>query len=96
MYTKFAKDNILERLVARSSGCKDTPKVVRLGHPARVSEQTKRHTLEHLISVDENTEIVADVRSDIERTRRTAGRSKDRTERQALYAELKILRRYIK
>lgn len=43
-----------------------TPRVVRLGHPARVSEAIQSHCLDALIASDEGTEIVDDVRKEID------------------------------
>ena len=40
--------------------------VVRLGHPARVSESIQRHSLDAVISRSDSTAIVRDVRKDIE------------------------------
>jgi len=87
--SNVAVDNILEKLVAVSS----STRVVRLGHPARLGEATKRHCLEHLVSHDENTEIVMDVRNDIDRVRRLAASKRSWPEKKALYSELKALRR---
>jgi superfamily I DNA and/or RNA helicase len=68
-------DNILERLliaptVQRDTSIKVSPKVVRLGHPARVSEAIQSHCLDALIASDEGTEIVGDVRKDIDDNRK--------------------------
>jgi superfamily I DNA and/or RNA helicase len=70
-----AVDNILERLVCAPSvqvgtSVKVTPRAVRLGHPARVSEAIQSHCLDALISTDEGTEIVGDVRKDIDDNRK--------------------------
>lgn len=69
--SNVAVDNILERLVSAptlqtQTSLKVTPKVVRLGHPARVSESIQNHCLDALISIDEGTDIVGDVRKEID------------------------------
>lgn len=51
-----AVDNLLERLIQMSQ------KVVRIGHPARVSEQLRSFTLDGLVEAHENTAIVRDMR----------------------------------
>ncbi len=61
-------DNLLERLVA----C--MPSVVRVGHPARVFESLRGHTLDELVDADRNTEIVRDMKREIEHLMRYAAK----------------------
>lgn len=73
--SNVAVDNILERLVVAptvqsGTSVKVTPRAVRLGHPARVSEVIQNHCLDALIATDEGTEIVGDVRKDIDDNRK--------------------------
>jgi superfamily I DNA and/or RNA helicase len=73
--SNVAVDNILERLLVAptvqiETSVKVTPRVVRLGHPARVSEAIQSHCLDALIATDEGTEIVGDVRKDIDDNRK--------------------------
>lgn len=85
-----AVDNLLERLVALM------PAVVRVGHPARVFEALRGHTLDELVEADESTAIVRDMFREAEQLMRGASkptRSRDASRRRGqLYAEAKKLR----
>jgi ATP-dependent RNA/DNA helicase IGHMBP2 len=50
-----AVDNLLERLAAGGG------RVVRVGHPARVKDDLRQHTLDALVEAHENTRIVKDL-----------------------------------
>ncbi|MCR9293353.1 MAG: AAA domain-containing protein [bacterium] len=63
-----AVDNLLERLVDM------LPSVVRVGHPARVFEWLRGHTLDELVEADESTAIVQEMWRDVEELMRTASR----------------------
>ncbi len=63
-----AVDNLLERLVAKM------PSVVRVGHPARVFESLRGHTLDELVDADRSTQIVRDMRRDVEELMRAASK----------------------
>ena len=64
-----AVDNILERLV------RTTPHVVRVGHPARVTESLREHTLDELVREHESTEIVRELMRESESLMRQASKS---------------------
>ncbi|MGV3486709.1 MAG: AAA domain-containing protein [Planctomycetaceae bacterium] len=64
-----AVDNLLERLV------RTTPHVVRVGHPARVIESLREHTLDELVREHESTEIVRELMRESETLMRQAARS---------------------
>lgn len=97
--SNVAVDNVLEKLVSvgkfrkTGSSSESSIRACRLGHPARVNPAIQQYCLEHLVSVNENTEIVSDVRSDIDRVRKKAAGVRGRMERKELYSELKILRK---
>lgn len=42
-------------------------KVLRLGHPARLLESIQKHSLDAVLAQSDNTNIVADVRKDIDK-----------------------------
>lgn len=85
-----AVDNLLERLVARM------PSVVRVGHPARVFEALRGHTLDELVEADRMSQVVRDMWRDVDELMRAAAkpsRSRDANrERGELYAEAGRLR----
>mmetsp|Transcript_12382 Transcript_12382/g.13880 ORF Transcript_12382/g.13880 Transcript_12382/m.13880 type:complete len:1153 (+) Transcript_12382:107-3565(+) len=71
--SNVAVDNILERLMAElPEGGKDETcrrpalRVVRLGHPARIKPSILSHSLEALVQSSDGTEIVQDVRKELE------------------------------
>ncbi len=80
-----AVDNLLERLVARM------PNVVRVGHPARVFEALRGHTLDELVEADRMSHVVREMWRDIDKLMQAAAkpsRSRDANrERGELYAE---------
>ncbi len=64
-----AVDNLLERLV------RTTPHVVRVGHPARVIESLREHTLDELVREHESTAIVRELMRESESLMRQAAKS---------------------
>ncbi len=64
-----AVDNLLERLIAV------VPSVVRVGHPARVFETLREHTLDELVQNDPSTAVVKDIWREVDDLMRRAKRS---------------------
>ena len=89
-----AVDNLLEKLVALM------PAVVRVGHPARVFESLRGHTLDELVDNDPSTEVVRDMRREVKELIRIAEkgfRSRDgHRRRRELFAEAGKLRGQIR
>ncbi|TWT87665.1 ATP-dependent RecD-like DNA helicase [Pseudobythopirellula maris] len=87
-----AVDNLLERLVPL------VPSVLRVGHPARVFEALRGHTLDELVERDDSTKIVQEMYREAEGLMRGASksyRSRDAHRRKGeLYAEAKTLRQH--
>ncbi|QDS98461.1 AAA domain-containing protein [Adhaeretor mobilis] len=85
-----AVDNLLERLVTQ------LPSVIRVGHPARVLEWLRGHTLDELVEADESTAIVQEMYREAEMLMRSASKSSRSrnayTRKGELYAEAKSLR----
>lgn len=85
-----AVDNLLERLVALM------PSVIRVGHPARVFESLRGHTLDELVEADDSNSIIREMYREAEGLMR--GASKPARSHQAhnrrndMYAEAKSLR----
>ena len=89
-----AVDNLLERLIAIM------PNVVRVGHPARVFESLRNHTLDELVDKDPSTSVVRDMRREVEEIMRAASktlRGNDwRRQKREMYAEANQLRGQIR
>ncbi len=89
-----AVDNVLERLVAIM------PNVLRVGHPARVFESLRGHTLDELVDNDPSTEVVREMRREVEQLVRAASRSSRGPDahrrRKQLFAEAGQLRGQIR
>lgn len=89
-----AVDNLLERLAAQ------IPDVLRVGHPARVFEALRGHTLDELVENDESTEVIQEMYREAEHLMRRASkpsRSRNAHEyRNDCYAEAKSLRQHAK
>jgi superfamily I DNA and/or RNA helicase len=66
--TNTAVDNLLERLVAAGQ------KVVRLGHPARVSQALQDHTLDGLVERSDEMAVIQSMRREAEEMFRLANR----------------------
>lgn len=99
--SNVAVDNILERLIiAKGSSSSDKEKFsrnplkfVRLGHPARLSPRGADYCLDSLVATDDGTEIVSDVRTDIDRLRKDllSCKKKDGNKRREMQSELRVL-----
>ena len=63
-----AVDNLLERLVGMM------PNVLRVGHPARVFEALRDHTLDERVDADPSSDVVRDMRRELEELMRSASR----------------------
>ncbi|MDA7893911.1 AAA domain-containing protein, partial [bacterium] len=89
-----AVDNLLEKLVALM------PAVIRVGHPARVFESLRGHTLDELVDNDPSTDVVRDMRREVKELIRLAEkgvRSRDgHRRRRELFAEAGKLRGQIR
>lgn len=89
-----AVDNLLEKLVGLM------PSVLRVGHPARVFEALRGHTLDELVENDEASAIVREMHRDADRLLRSAdkpSRSRDaHRRRRELRAEARELRQHAK
>lgn len=89
-----AVDNLLEKLIDKM------PDVVRVGHPARVFENLREHTLDQLVENDPAAAVIEDMRRELQSLLRAASkdfRGKDgRRRRGEIYAEAGRLRGHIK
>lgn len=89
-----AVDNLLEKLIALM------PDVVRVGHPARVFERLREHTLDQRVDDDPAAEVITDMRRELQSLLRAASkdiRGKDaRKRRSEMYAEVGQLRSQIR
>jgi len=89
-----AVDNLLERVVPL------VPEVLRVGHPARVFESLRGHTLDELVDSDPSSDVVRDMRRELEELLRSASRARRgrdaRKRRGLLYATAGDLRAQIR
>ena len=84
--SNVAVDNLLERLVGVRM------RVVRLGHPARISDKLQQHCLDAIISSSEEGALVRDVYRELDETlARNRGK-----ERRKVQSEVKSLRKEIR
>ncbi|HBE70173.1 MAG TPA: AAA family ATPase [Planctomycetaceae bacterium] len=85
-----AVDNLLERLVV------GVDNVVRVGHPARVFEALRGHTLDELVEADPSTGVVREIWAEVDelmRAGKRSSRSRDSNRRRgSLFAEAGQLR----
>ncbi|TWU08020.1 AAA domain-containing protein [Stieleria varia] len=89
-----AVDNLLERLVSMLPG------VLRVGHPARVFEALRGHTLDELVDADPSTDVIRDMRREVDQLIRAASKFQPGREggrkRAQMYAEAGQLRGQIR
>ena len=89
-----AVDNLLERLVRLKCNA------LRVGHPARVFEELREHTLDELVDNDPSTEVIRDMKREVQDLIRSAERgsrsSDSRRRRRELFAEAGKLRGQIR
>lgn len=85
-----AVDNILSRLD------KQQLRVVRLGHPARLQADILPYSLEALVQAAEGTEIVRDVRKELQTWLRLVNNNKKTSDKATARREIKLLRKEIK
>ncbi len=89
-----AVDNLLERLVAMM------PNVLRVGHPARVFEALRGHTLDELVDDDPAANVIRDMRREVQELVRAAEKGfrgyDARRRRRQLFAEAGQLRGQIR
>ena len=94
-----AVDNLLERLIGFRQ------RVVRIGHPARVTEELRSHSLDALVESHESTAIVKEMRQEADalfrqadkwtRAKRTRDQKRDlRREAKALLSNARALERH--
>ena len=109
--SNVAVDNILERLVLSPSSPQQKSKAnrkasskssrnlraVRLGHPARIKSSILQYSLEALVQNADGTEIVADVRDELQSFLRILSNPKSRpSDKRIAYREIKSLRKEVR
>jgi len=104
--SNVAVDNVLARLVADQKLAKAKKRkqqqaarirVVRLGHPARLQTEILPYSLEALVQASEGTEIVADVRQELQSFLRILSNPKSRgNDKRTAYREIKALRKEVR
>lgn len=90
--SNVAVDNILERLVSYMPRAN----LLRIGHPARVNPKILPYCLDAIVSGDDGTEIVRDIRNEMDSLRKKLTSRLDRSVRKETQVELKTLRKEIK
>ncbi|RXM31129.1 hypothetical protein EOD39_7248 [Acipenser ruthenus] len=88
--SNVAVDNLVERLARFKA------KVLRLGHPARLLESIQKYSLDAVLAHSDNTQIIADIRKDIDQAFAKMKKSRDKGDRSHLLSEIKILRRELR
>jgi len=67
--------------------------IIRLGHPARLLPSVLNHSLDVLTQTSEASEIVKDVRKEIDNKQANMKKTRNGRERRAIYSEIKELRK---
>ncbi|TSX17015.1 DNA-binding protein SMUBP-2 [Bagarius yarrelli] len=88
--SNVAVDNLVERLA------KSKAKVLRLGHPARLLESIQKYSLDAVLAQSDNTNIIADVRKDMDKAFSQIKKVRDKGQRSSLRREIGELRKELK
>ncbi|XP_028649365.1 DNA-binding protein SMUBP-2 [Erpetoichthys calabaricus] len=88
--SNVAVDNLVERLA------KNKVKVLRLGHPARLLESIQKHCLDAVLAHSDSTQIIKDIRTDIDQAFAKMKKFQDKCEKSNLYGEIKSLRKELR
>ncbi|XP_067849812.1 DNA-binding protein SMUBP-2 isoform X2 [Heptranchias perlo] len=88
--SNVAVDNLVERLAQFKA------QVLRLGHPARLLESIQRHSLDAVLAHSDNTQIVMDIRKDIDQAFAKMKKAQDRGEKVHFRGEIKTLRKELR
>ena len=89
--SNVAVDNLLERLAAAGG-----VRVLRLGHPARISPALLAHSLDAALASAEGAGIVADARKDLARVSAEAKATRNKVTRRELRGEERALRKEVR
>lgn len=98
--SNISVDTILERLSPdfHEKGrkkSKDPSQLIRIGHPARLTNKTLIHSLD-VLSKTNSSDILTDIENDIKETLKNIKKCRKRFERKSLYQELKQYKKELK
>ena len=98
--SNIAVDNMVERLARpvvdpRTKRTRQPAKMVRVGHPARITPNVLKHCLEAHIARADGTELVADIRKEIQAHTNTLRKFK-KADRSAIRQEIRTLRKELR
>jgi ATP-dependent RNA/DNA helicase IGHMBP2 len=98
--SNIAVDNMVERLARpvvdpRTKRTRRPAKMVRIGHPARITPNVLKHCLEAHIARADGTELVADIRKEIQAHMGTLRKVK-KCDRYAIRQEIRTLRKELR
>ncbi|XP_072448085.1 DNA-binding protein SMUBP-2-like [Chiloscyllium punctatum] len=88
--SNVAVDNLVERLAQFKT------QILRLGHPARLLESIHRHSLDAILANSDNTQIVMDIRKDIDQAFAKLKKTQERGEKAHFRGEIKTLRKELR
>lgn len=89
--SNIAIDNIVERLDVGKK-----PKMIRLGHPARLMDSVLKYSADYLMNHGEGSKVLAGIKKDITTTLNAISKAKDRSQKIALWKEMRILKKELK
>ncbi|XP_048462809.1 DNA-binding protein SMUBP-2 isoform X1 [Rhincodon typus] len=88
--SNVAVDNLVERLAQFKT------QILRLGHPARLLESIHRYSLDAILANSDNTQIVMDIRKDIDQAFAKLKKTQERGEKMHFRGEIKTLRKELR
>lgn len=87
--SNMSVDNILERLRQHMKG----DKLIRIGHPARLMQKNRMHSLDIVSKTGDYGDIIKDIQTDIDSSLRKVSKTRSGMERRKIYGDIKELRR---
>eukprot|EP01035_Chromulina_nebulosa_P018721 gene18721-24484_t len=94
--SNIAVDNILERLNYYKSIVPFGFNCLRLGHPARINNIVHSYCLDEQINKHSGTEIIYDIRKEIDKLNTNVCKTKQRSNRKEIYREINQLKKDLK
>ncbi|KAH8048166.1 ATP-dependent 5'-3' RNA helicase [Aureococcus anophagefferens] len=90
--SNVAVDNLLERVAAAFRAAKSPRGLLRLGHPARLSEAASRYSMEEVLRTADGADVLEDARAELRNLRKDAAADRASAKRTAARRETRVVR----
>ena len=90
--SNVAVDNLLERVAAAFRAARSPRGLLRLGHPARLSEAASRYSMEEVLRTADGADVLEDARAELRNLRKDAAADRASAKRTAARRETRVVR----